>query len=197
LDAVQPDEFPDLLRAAKAGDQDAFATLFRHCQPVMLRYLSSVAALDLVDDIASDAWVSVIRALDTFDDGLAGFTGWVLTMARRRWIDELRRRGRRHELLSIGESLPEIAAPTTVESEVEARLGGDAALALVRTLPPDQAEVVALRAISGLSVEEVARIVGKTPGSVRVLSHRGLHRLREKLRTDVTKPGDGSVEEVT
>lgn len=191
---MQPDDFPALLHAAKAGDQAAFTELYRHCQPLMLRYLASVAPAEMIDDVASEAWVSVIRALEKFDDDLAGFTGWVLTTARRRWIDELRRRTRRHELIGLAESVPEAVAPTTVESEVEERLGGDAAMALVRTLPPDQAEVVMLRAISGLSVEEVARIVGKTPGSVRVLSHRGLKGLNRKLRTDVTKTGDDAVE---
>jgi RNA polymerase sigma-70 factor, ECF subfamily len=192
---VQSDEFPDLLQRAKAGDEAAFAELFRHVQPLMLRYLSSVAATDMVDDVASDAWVSVIRALDTFDDDLGGFTGWVLTMARRRWIDELRRRTRRHEVLGFSESVADVPSPTTVEGEIADRLGGDAAIGMLRTLPPDQAEVVMLRAISGLGVEEVARIVGKTPGAVRVLSHRGLHRLRAMLGTDVTKSGNGSVED--
>jgi RNA polymerase sigma-70 factor (ECF subfamily) len=191
---VQPDEFPDLLQAAKAGDELAFAQLFGHCQPLMLRYLASVAPTEMIDDVASEAWVSVIRALDTFDDDLPGFIGWVLTMARRRWIDELRRRTRRRELLGLTESIPEAASPTTVESEIEDRLGGDAAMALIRTLPPDQAEIVALRAISGLSVEEVAAIVGKSPGSVRVASHRGLRRLRENLQSDVTTSGNDSVE---
>lgn len=191
---MQPDDFPDLLTAAQAGDEAAFAELFRHIQPLMLRYLSSVAPAEMIDDIAAEAWLSVIRALDTFHDDLAGFTGWVLTMGRRRWIDELRKRSRRQEVLGMSESVTDIPSPISVETEVQDRFGSEAAMALVRTLPPDQAEVVALRAISGLSVEEVARIVGKTPGSVRVLSHRGLHRLRDLLGTDVTKPGAGSVE---
>ena len=63
-------------------------------------------------------------------------------------------------------------------------LGGQstrAALALVAELPPDQAEVVALRVLAGLEVAEVARIVGKRPGTVRVLAHRGLRRLAERM----------------
>lgn len=193
---MQYDDFPDLLARAQAGDDAAFAELFRNVQPTLLRYLASVAPSELVDDIANDAWVSVVRALDTFDDDLSGFIGWVLTMGRRRWIDELRRRNRRHEVLGLVDSVTEIAAPRTVEDEITDRAGAEDAIALVRTLPPDQAEVVMLRAISGLSVEEVAKIVGKTAGSVRVLSHRGLKRLAAKLGTDVTNPDDGSVEGV-
>jgi RNA polymerase sigma-70 factor (ECF subfamily) len=57
----------------------------------------------------------------------------------------------------------------------------DAALALIGQLPPGQAEIVTLRTVAGLSVEQVAEIVGKRPGAVRVLAHRGLRRLAELL----------------
>ena len=55
------------------------------------------------------------------------------------------------------------------------------ALSVIGRLPPDQAEVVLLRVVGGLSAEEVGRIVGKNAGAVRVLQHRGLKRLAEIL----------------
>lgn len=61
------------------------------------------------------------------------------------------------------------------------RIATDKALALIAELPREQAEVVALRVVAGLDVGQVARIVGKRPGAVRVLSHRGLRRLAERL----------------
>jgi RNA polymerase sigma-70 factor, ECF subfamily len=55
-------------------------------------------------------------------------------------------------------------------------------VALVRScLPADQAEVILLRVLGGLEVAEVAAIVGKRPGNVRVLQHRGLRLLAERL----------------
>jgi RNA polymerase sigma-70 factor (ECF subfamily) len=58
-----------------------------------------------------------------------------------------------------------------------------AALTLIAELPGDQAEVVALRVLADLDVAEVARIVGKRPGTVRVLAHRGLRRLAARLES--------------
>ena len=55
------------------------------------------------------------------------------------------------------------------------------ALALIAQLPPDQAEVVVLRVVAGLDVTQVATIMGKRPGAVRVLGHRGLRRLAELI----------------
>jgi RNA polymerase sigma-70 factor (ECF subfamily) len=53
---------------------------------------------------------------------------------------------------------------------------------LTSALPPEQAEVVVLRVVGGLSVEETARVVGKRPGTVRVLQHRALRRLSSQVR---------------
>jgi RNA polymerase sigma-70 factor, ECF subfamily len=195
---VQPEQFREVLRLARGGDEAAFTQLFRDTQPVVLRYLRSLAAPDLVDDVASDTWVSVIKSMDTFrDDDVSGFRAWVLTIARRRWVDEVRRRSRRREMPDSFESAPERPSASNVEGEVQQRLGSDAAIALIRRLPADQAEVVTLRAIAGLSVEEVAQIVGKKPGTVRVLSHRGLRKLAELLGDGVTEILPASIEEVT
>ena len=58
----------------------------------------------------------------------------------------------------------------------------DAAVALVRScLQREQAEVILLRVLGGLEVDEVAAIVRKRPGNVRVLQHRGLRRLAERI----------------
>jgi RNA polymerase sigma-70 factor (ECF subfamily) len=54
---------------------------------------------------------------------------------------------------------------------------------VTRTLPPLQAEAVILRSVLGLDVNEVARIMDKRAGTVRVLSHRGLRRLEHAFAT--------------
>jgi RNA polymerase sigma-70 factor (ECF subfamily) len=70
---------------------------------------------------------------------------------------------------------------TDPEGRLLAASETEAALARVANLTPDQAEVVLLRVIGGFTVDDVAAIVGKTPGSIRVLQHRGLKRLAEDL----------------
>jgi RNA polymerase sigma-70 factor (ECF subfamily) len=57
------------------------------------------------------------------------------------------------------------------------RISAEAVLALISALPPDQAEIIMLRVVAGLDTHAVARIVGKSPGAVRVAAHRGLRRL--------------------
>jgi RNA polymerase sigma-70 factor (ECF subfamily) len=81
----------------------------------------------------------------------------------------------------------EPGAPDAAGQAIE-NLATEATLAAVATLPPHQAEVILLRVVAGLDTETVARIVGRSPGAVRVAAHRGLRRLSQILTmTDVTR----------
>lgn len=117
---------------------------------------------------------------------IGGFTGdgdafraWLFTIARNKLIDERRRAVRRP--VTVAETV-EMATVGSAETEVIAGLAGDAAAQrIVALLPADQAEVILLRVVADLSVEQVAQIVGKRAGTVRVLQSRGLKRLAERI----------------
>lgn len=72
-------------------------------------------------------------------------------------------------------------SPSPEAHVVAAAAGDEAAQRIVALLPEDQAEVILLRVVADLSVEQVAAIVGKRPGTVRVLQSRGLKRLAERI----------------
>lgn len=169
-------EFPDVLAAARAGDEDAFAILWRSLQPQLLRFLRVLAG-EATEDVASETWSRVARDLSTFEGTELGFRSWVFTIARHRGIDWRRREARRPADPQPVEQLTEVAGDDdTARATLEA-IATDRALALLARLPRQQAEVVALRTIAGLDVADVAEVVGKSPGAVRVLAHRGLQRL--------------------
>jgi RNA polymerase sigma-70 factor (ECF subfamily) len=172
--------FPALLAAAQAGDEQAFAVLWRDLQPAVLRYLR-VAAPAAAEDLAADTWVSVIRGFARFRGDEQEFRTWVFTVARHRAIDWHRQAARRPAGSLPVALLAERPAPDDPAAAVLEAQSTRAALALLAELPAEQAEVVALRVLGGLGVAEVARIVGKRPGAVRVLTHRGLRRLGKRL----------------
>jgi RNA polymerase sigma-70 factor, ECF subfamily len=172
--------FPELLAAAQGGDEQAFAVLWRELQPAVLRYFQ-VAAAQAAEDLAANTWMAVIGGLGRFRGDERAFRAWVFTVARHRVIDWHRQAARRPISLVPAERLRERPAPDDPAVEVVEGQSTRAALALVAELPPDQAEVVALRVLGGLEVAEVARIVGKRSGTVRVLAHRGLRRLAQQM----------------
>ena len=161
-----------VLDEARRGDKEALGALFRSLQPQLLRYLRGRLP-DAAEDLAAHTWLDASRNLQRFSGGPEDFRRWLFTIARRRTQDELRRRARRPEVLT--DALPEVA----VVDELRAPDELAQALALVRRLPADQAEAVLLRVAAGMDVSEVAEIMGRSEGSVRVLVHRGLHRLRD------------------
>lgn len=175
--------FAEVLEGARGGDPEAFATLWRDAQPMLLRYLRVTAGAS-AEDVASQTWLRVIEGLDAFRGEEPGFRRWLVTIARNIHVDQLRRAGRRPEHLTDDAALLETAedqhAPDAADI-VHQRLSTEAALALIATLPPDQAEMVTLRVVVGLDVAEVAEVTGRTPGAVRVAVHRGLRRLRDRL----------------
>jgi RNA polymerase sigma-70 factor, ECF subfamily len=168
------------IEAAAGGDEQAFAVIWRALHPALLRYLRVVAP-GWADDLASETWLEVARGLGAFNGGESGFKAWVFTIARHRAIDWRRQQARRPVDLLPNELLPDPGTPDDPETTAIETLSTEAALALIGRLPPDQAEVVLLRVVAGLDVAQVGSIVGKRPGAVRVLSHRGLRRLAAML----------------
>ena len=169
-----------MLAAAQDGSEAAFAVLWRDGNPALLRYLR-VTAPDAAEDVAAETWVQVVRGLPGFRGEEPAWRAWLFTTARRRAIDEGRRRSRR-PAASLGE-LPAAREPRTQDAAGLAleNLATAAAIAAVSALPPLQAEVILLRVLGGLDTATVARMVGRSPGAVRVAAHRGLRRLAQTL----------------
>jgi RNA polymerase sigma-70 factor (ECF subfamily) len=180
LGAVIGPDFPDVLAAAQDGSEDAFTQLWLDGNAALLRYLRVIAA-EAADDIAADTWVHVVRGIARFRGDEAGWRAWLFTTARRRMVDQARRRARRPEA-PIGD-VPDSELPATGDAADIAleHLSTRAAIALLADLPPLQAEVILLRVVAGLDTEAVAKLVGSSPGAVRVAAHRGLRRLAQIL----------------
>jgi RNA polymerase sigma-70 factor (ECF subfamily) len=176
---------------AQDGDPEAFRALYRDTQPRLLRYLHTLVGDD-AEDIASETWLQVTRDLAGFSGDYDGFRGWVATIARHRALDHLRYHARRPALPVPAEDLAAYpsgrpAADDTAEGALEA-LSTSAALALIATLPADQAEAVLLRAVLGLDAATAARVLGKRPGAVRTAAYRGLRTLAAHLQSGPAPP---------
>jgi RNA polymerase sigma-70 factor (ECF subfamily) len=179
------DQFAAVLSAAQSGDDAAFIRLWRETQPVLLRFLT-VRAPEHADDVAAETWLAALPQLRRFRGDEGAFRGWLVAIARNKLVDARRRSGRRPEQLGGLTFEHESLAPDTADLAHERQATEDA-LRLIAQLPSDVAEMVALRVIVGLEVAEVAAVVGKSSGAVRVAVHRGLRRLARLLEEqDVT-----------
>ncbi len=169
------------LAGALRGDPGAFRALYRDTQPRLLRYLHALVGDD-AEDIASETWLQITRDLHTFHGDPDGFRGWAATIARHRALDHLRALGRRPPPIPVpAEDLASLPAADDTAARALDALTTHAAVALIATLPPDQAEAVLLRAVVGLDAGTAARVLGKRPGAIRTAAYRGLRTLARHL----------------
>jgi RNA polymerase sigma-70 factor (ECF subfamily) len=185
--------FREVLVAAADGDGAAFARLWRDIHPQLVRYLR-VAVGSEAEDVASEVWLEIARRLCRFTGDEREFRGWVFTTARRRAID-LHRRGaaRRESPVGVGAGYLDRAAPDDTLGAALEDISTAQALALIATLPPDQAEIIVLRVVVGMDAKAVADVVGKSPGAVRVAAHRGLRALGARIAGAPGPAGRGGV----
>lgn len=178
-----PEGFGEALGLARSGDETGFLLLWDALQPRLLRYLQVLGCED-VDDVASETWFQAVRDLGRFKKGTADdFRAWLFTIGRHRAVDAARSRTRfRDKVLAAHAAAPQAPSGNPVEDEVLDGLSTRQAIALVAGLSRDQAEVVALRIIAGLDTGALARVLGKSPGAVRVALHRGLRTLSDDPR---------------
>jgi RNA polymerase sigma-70 factor (ECF subfamily) len=189
------DQFQGILTAAQDGGEWAVAILYRWLHPALVSYLRSRAG-DAADDLASETWMAVARGLGSFSGEEAAFRSWVFTIAHRRLIDHHRAAARRPRSRSLHTSEGDGPESTPLDipgaddpagAVLDAVAGDEAVRRIVALLPKDQADIVLLRVVAGLSVDEVAEITGRRPGTVRVLQHRALRRLAERIE----RPANG------
>lgn len=176
-DGTREFRFEAVVGRARGGDHQAFGELVEMVGAPLVGFLAARGADD-PEGLANEVLVRVFGAIDSFEGGEAQFKAWVFAVARNAAIDEHRRRSRRPELALVDpQRLPESPSDPGF-GRVDGAERVDALLAL---LTDDQREVIVLRVIAGLSVEETAEVLGRRPGAVRALQHRGLSRLRKEF----------------
>jgi RNA polymerase sigma-70 factor (ECF subfamily) len=178
---MNTDGFGALLRAAQEGDDSAVASLYHDLHPRLIRYLA-VREPRAADDLEAEVWLAVAQGIARFEGGEEAFRGWLFAIARRRLADFRRTAARRATVPVPNEELDGAGGEDPADLVAEDLTSSAAAAFVVQTLSPDQAEIVLLRVIGGLGVEQVAELLGKRPGTIRVLQHRALRRLHAELR---------------
>lgn len=173
------ESFESVLRAAQGAQEWAFTQLYEQYNPLLERYFAARAS-SATQDLAAETWLGVAKTLSRFRGDEVQFRSWLFTIAHRRLADH--RKDRQGGELTAQTGLTEYLAPDDTEGYVLDSLSGRAAARkIAAVLPSDQAEIVLLRVVAGLEVAEVAKIVGRRPGTVRVLQHRALKKLSKEF----------------
>jgi RNA polymerase sigma factor (sigma-70 family) len=165
-------EFDTVLAAAQRDAPWALERIFRALSPVVAGYLRVQGATE-PDDLCSEVFVAVVRNLQGFSGDEAGFRSWVFTIAHRRLLDERRSLARRPATIQLTEAVELPASGHDVADTVERPLGVDWVRDVCDRLAPDQRDVLLLRLLGRLTIDEIAATLGKSPEAVKALQRRG------------------------
>ena len=167
------DAFDSVLAGARAGADWAWERIYADLAGSVIGYLRVHGAAE-PEDLAGEVFLQVVRDLPRFSGDERDFRAWVFTIVHRRLLDERRRRGRR-PTVPMPESLD--VRGGDVGEEAHAAIERGRVLELLADLPPDQRSVLLLRILGDMTIEEIAKAVGKRPGAVKALQRRGLRRV--------------------
>ena len=174
------DEFRVYLARAREGSPAYCQWLYESLAGRVAGYLRLRGA-DEPDDLTSEVFLRVFDHLRDFDGDESGFRSWVFTIAHRLLIDEHRHASRRLQSVELSVHVTAMAAGGDVETDALRSLGDQETVRLLAGLKPDQREVLTLRIVGDLTVEQVAEVLGKSRGAVKSLQHRGVGALRRRL----------------
>lgn len=179
------DEDADLVSAARRGEAWALTAVWQRFSPAVVGYLRGKGAAE-PEDLASEVFLQVFGKLKHFRGDEAGLRTFIFSVAHARYVDAVRRRTRRGVDAEFDPAAHGGVA-VSAESAVMDELARQRVESLIDALAPDQRDVLLLRIVADLSLEQTADVLGKTVGAVKSLQHRGLAALKPVLGQAVTK----------
>jgi RNA polymerase sigma factor (sigma-70 family) len=172
--------FDSVFTAARAGAEWAWAKLYDDLAPLVLGYLRGRGAAE-PEDLTGEVFLQLVRDIATFEGNERDFRAWTLSIAHHRLLDDVRYRKRR-PVEPVADDVTRREAPVgDVEREALTSLGSKNVQRIIRSLSSDQQDVLLLRMLADLTIEEIARILDKSEGAVKALQRRGLANLRKKI----------------
>ncbi|HEX6235123.1 MAG TPA: sigma-70 family RNA polymerase sigma factor [Jiangellaceae bacterium] len=171
-----------MLAAARSGAPWAFERLYAELSPQVANYLTLRGVTER-DDVTSEVFLAVFQRLATFTGSEAKFRSWVFAIAHNKAADVHRRETRRPWAEAGPDAVLERPGGN-VEDEAMSSLATQRVCRLLDTLPDLQREVLLLRIVADLTVEQVAAALGKSSGAIKQHQRRALIQLREKLERE-------------
>jgi RNA polymerase sigma factor (sigma-70 family) len=133
------------------------------------------------DDLVGEVFLRVLQGIERFEGDGRAFRAWVFTVARNLAIDERRRNDRFRTEPVSPETLIEVAPIGDAEAEAMRALAEERVRGVLDQLTTEQRDVLLLRILGDLTIEQVALALGKTPGAIKALQARAVATIRRQM----------------
>lgn len=169
----------DVAAAAGRGDGPALRLVYESLAPGVLGYLRAKGVRD-PEAVTSDVFLALLPKLHRVVGGADGLRKLVFCVAHARMVDDHRQSARRLDVVEYT-SGDDPRTGKSAEDAAHAALASARVIEVLAILPDDQREVLSLRVVADLSLEQVAEIMGRSAGAVKQLQRRGLLAIRQAL----------------
>lgn len=182
MESPEVDELGQLMKAAQAGEADAYVALLRAIRPRIHQIVTrqrGFAGAEAVEDLVQDVLLSVHHVRATYDPGRP-FMPWLLAIVRNRLVDGARRYARTAREVAV-EDLDVTFAHVAANPNQEASGDVHVLHRAIRSLPAGQRKAIELLKLQELSLNEAAAASGQSVGALKVATHRAMVALRRAL----------------
>ncbi len=167
-----------IYRIRQKQDAAAYGELYDlYVEPVYRFIFFKISNREEAEDATSEVFLKAWNYVRNPDKSVENFRQLVYAIARNHVIDIYRERAKQQS--SSLDDHPELAAKEDLERDVGIKLEAHALLVHMQTLKQDYQDVLQLRYVEGLSVKDIAGIMNKPYGNVRVLLHRATKKLKD------------------
>lgn len=170
----------NLIKQAQKGEVGSFGHLYDHYLPPIFRYVFlKVGNKQDAEDLTHEVFLSAWQNLGDYRPQGHPFSSWLYQIAHNRVIDHYRTKKSHLDLEMVDESFVRLAS--TTERDLDLAMDMGKVMVAIKKLKEDQQDVLLMRFVEDLSHKEIAEIIGKNEGAVRLIQHRALAELRESL----------------
>lgn len=174
------ESFQSTIEAARQGSEWAWTAIYRELAPAVSGYIRAHGAAD-PDNTTGEVFLRIVQDIGRFEGDEAHFRSWVFVIAHHRLVDQRRREIRRPEIPLDIETLLPGRHTGNVEREALERLATGSVESVIKGCAPDQRDVLLLRVIAGLSLQETADTLGKSLAAVKALQRRGVAAIAREI----------------
>src|SRR3990172_5161213 len=173
-----------LIALAARGDREAFGRLYERYVFRVFRHIYFLTNnSELAEDLTAQTFLNALEAIPRYEMRGVPFLAWLLRIAYNLTVNH--RKVRKNGTAPLPEGLEIEGTTYSPEASCEAKADGERVWEGVRHLRDDQRQVIVMRFIDGLSYPDIARVLGKSVGAVRVIQYRALVALRRRMEDDL------------
>lgn len=184
MNALPARDFSELIALAQAGKQEALADIYEAYFLRVYRFVYyRVSHKETAEDLTEDTFIKAFAGIKSLQT-TAAFEGWLFQIARNLVIDYYRKKKQMVPLDMVENTLE---YDTNVVDIINLQIEQSILIKLLKELNDEQQSVIKMKFMEELDNTDIAKILNKTEGAIRVIQHRAISKLKELFDTHIRK----------